>query len=944
MKHIALAGLFALVAPAVAQKGESAGPKWSKEARLEVAKAIAAEEQENDLDKAQQLYRAAMEDAERGAEAKSLAAYRLAALLRRLGKVDEAKAVLKQGGKGQVVSLDDVTSGRVGQDRVKELRLQARKLVKKIVRGYAGGRLIHSERLTGVAVADSDQLFWIGDPAVVEVVAYLQTQLKQPYGGTTRDQVGLFEFLWIRGGPVASRFLLEALGNDAVALTVARAAHRAERFDLQTPLLRAILEHEHWPVIRTFLVGTGNAEVGMVNPGGCVRRLETDQLLKICEDGSSKTRAVVLTWFRGRQMDALQMKRMHALVRDALRGSDPVLGKEAEKLLASTTSQQSIEGLTLLLEKLPNLVERMVRVESLQTGDKTPAFEPAEARALVPALDAAAAAIDPKLTPNDAHRGAVFWMNWLMRYLVQTKEERALQSALGWLDQGYDVSDVLFYNGSSATSLALLERAPAMSEKDRTKTLLNLRGSRLTTEALEPLLALAPKNPADSIRDWRQVGILAGGIGTDDAVDWIMRQWRDSKVRAPAEASEQTRWVVWALIEAGRKGQSERLRSAMRDVLRGFGGPKFSDKDLGPLMLALMSMGDQGALDLLGAGVGVKLASTHPYRTDGKSKPVYKPHAYLLYNGDPAHPYTEQQIAAVVGQIGQLDESVTFLGVGDPKQVPDSLLTVLAEHDTSSWDGRSWVDEVVARLSVRLHDGADLGSIEPWFLEQLGRESRLSRWMYLLPARLVVRYRERIALLLDGDDESWAEAACVRLWRHDRGIDVLAALENKHSLVRQWAIERLQEDRMPVDDALLIARLADEEPRIRQTAAVMLGAKVSKAAVPQLIACLKDPEKGVQEAASKALTRVRFYHEQKAHWDRILKGMDASPASAVEKLLLQAKPGQKKEQRLLAITSLGVLGKAEALPFLIEWTQESDAPIAEAAKAAVQKIHLDPRK
>ncbi len=69
-----------------------------------------------------------------------------------------------------------------------------------------------------------------------------------------------------------------------------------------------------------------------------------------------------------------------------------------------------------------------------------------------------------------------------------------------------------------------------------------------------------------------------------------------------------------------------------------------------------------------------------------------------------------------------------------------------------------------------------------------------------------------------------------------------------------------------------------------------------------------------------------------------------APASAAEKLLLQGKPGAAKSQRLLAIQSLGVLGVPEALPFLIEWSQEKDAEVAAAASKSIREIHLNPRR
>jgi HEAT repeat protein len=157
-------------------------------------------------------------------------------------------------------------------------------------------------------------------------------------------------------------------------------------------------------------------------------------------------------------------------------------------------------------------------------------------------------------------------------------------------------------------------------------------------------------------------------------------------------------------------------------------------------------------------------------------------------------------------------------------------------------------------------------------------------------------------------------------------------------------VQSVRDGRAEVAASAMIARLADDDADVRTVAAAHLGAVVAKDAVPALIERLRDPDAQVRQAAADALTRIRFYHEQQAHWDRVLKGLDASAASSAEKLLLQAKPGAQREQRLLAIQSLGVLGVPEALPFLIEWTQDTDTDIASAAKAAITKIHLEPRK
>ena len=136
--------------------------------------------------------------------------------------------------------------------------------------------------------------------------------------------------------------------------------------------------------------------------------------------------------------------------------------------------------------------------------------------------------------------------------------------------------------------------------------------------------------------------------------------------------------------------------------------------------------------------------------------------------------------------------------------------------------------------------------------------------------------------------------------------------------------------------------LADPSHDVRDAACWYARDRAVSGAVPALLALLGNPDSS--KSATEALTRIRFIHEQQSYWERITKGLDASPASAAEKLLLQAKPGEPKDQRLLAIMSLGTLGAPEALPFLIDWVKDADADVQKAAKDAITQIHLHPRK
>jgi HEAT repeat protein len=133
--------------------------------------------------------------------------------------------------------------------------------------------------------------------------------------------------------------------------------------------------------------------------------------------------------------------------------------------------------------------------------------------------------------------------------------------------------------------------------------------------------------------------------------------------------------------------------------------------------------------------------------------------------------------------------------------------------------------------------------------------------------------------------------------------------------------------------------LRDDAVTVRAAACSALARTLAADAVPALLAALPDQDDAVRKAATEALERIRFQSEQQAYWQDAKAGIQTSPQSAAAKLLRQAQPQEPKEQRLLAIPSLGVLGAAESLPYLIDWTKDADADVAAAARAAVAQIH-----
>ena len=127
--------------------------------------------------------------------------------------------------------------------------------------------------------------------------------------------------------------------------------------------------------------------------------------------------------------------------------------------------------------------------------------------------------------------------------------------------------------------------------------------------------------------------------------------------------------------------------------------------------------------------------------------------------------------------------------------------------------------------------------------------------------------------------------------------------------------------------------------------------------LPQEVGWLHDPPAAYSEAAVpvRALLALQAarYAEIVAH-DRDLARTELAAAMATEELserdedyLLveaawQVREGARKEIKVAAIASLGTLGEAETLPFLVQMMGDADAQIAAAAKAAVDKINSKP--
>jgi len=234
----------------------------------------------------------------------------------------------------------------------------------------------------------------------------------------------------------------------------------------------------------------------------------------------------------------------------------------------------------------------------------------------------------------------------------------------------------------------------------------------------------------------------------------------------------------------------------------------------------------------------------------------------------------------------------------------------------------SFAEVALHLLEQRVHNGEPSEALQPY----------APRLLEMLEADFGDRHgdvaRTVVSLCLDEEHGLTGE-------QRQRAIDV--GLGHPAGDVRRQVLFEAHESLTPAQFAQCIL---DEECRslVHSLIPVDAGEGTPKI-VAALLAAIAETQNQEREQLMAALDRIRAYQEQKAHWDRVFQGVDASSNAAAEKLLMQAKPDQKKDVRLLAIRSLGALGVPETLPFLIEWSQGDDAEIAKASLAAIDRIH-----
>src|ERR1035437_8413569 len=130
----------------------------------------------------------------------------------------------------------------------------------------------------------------------------------------------------------------------------------------------------------------------------------------------------------------------------------------------------------------------------------------------------------------------------------------------------------------------------------------------------------------------------------------------------------------------------------------------------------------------------------------------------------------------------------------------------------------------------------------------------------------------------------------------------------------------------------------------RTSAAIELGRRGDRRAVPALVTALSDRSERTRQEAAYALIRLGWTPEQSASgaafwaaqgdWAKCV----ATGALAVEPLILVLSDCSKDHRGVIAAKALGDIGDRRAIPALRAAAKTGDAPVRDAAKDAIGKI------
>ncbi|HEX5054263.1 MAG TPA: HEAT repeat domain-containing protein [Planctomycetota bacterium] len=934
-----------------------------------LARATLIEQQEGDLKAAEAAYRALL-DAQ-PAQVQAEAALRLGTLLWRLDRKHDAEPLLEravaQGG-DVAARATAVLQGQDEAGRQQGERLaRARSLVERVL-------LLTPDRDdgSGELQATENELVWLGDAAATALGDRLRSlrsdmlnrarMASLPFAPQAppqpTQQTRLAGLLWRVGTPPAQAFFTEVASDLSPEWRLCMVTECGRAADDLLPTALAFLRDKDptGEVPRKVLVLAG--------------RWSVPDLERLLADAAPTARAGGLDGLRLRwpglgadERDAVLAK-ITSQVRAAVRESDPLVARSACRLLQAFAEHGPRAGRDLWLAELPQYpsglrqeVDHKV-AEGIALDDDEMQLALAAGRALQHS--------------EDRSRGvARAELEVLLALHQPAWSARSVDALLELIE--------LDYCGYQGTDPQWLARFFALAQPAQLVRFVRaLPHLPLVKQALQQLAAMdLPQALFPALRDvidqvlatppptWRvttRAPFRRGGVkvevsapdrdlqsllsivartGSPEAPPWLS-QFVD---RLPAAAEH----VAGALPELSRAGVGEPARVAMRRLLVWEGTPEveLSDAARSMLFAELARVGDVPAIALYARAYALGLART-PNR-ELAVEVLAQPRSPGDTQVSQPRGYTDTQLVEVWRSL--LASPAKDAVWGDllmAKSTPPTLVLPLiapalptrwpadARQRNAWWNllsafGRVTVDELAADPTLRASIGTLLRAPQP--------ELAWSVLVQLRPdvcAQFASQARDLMRTAANPESlRPTLRRAGIELSTDDWLLILRRATGN--NLTTAFAALPL-----PCPPALVReveGMLGNEDADVRAAACTALARLQSIDSVAPLLQALRDPADIVRTAATTALQSIRFQQEQQAFWANAKSGIDVSAASATAKLLLQAKPGEAKDQRLLAIRSLAVLGTAEALPYLIDWTKDADAEIAAAARAAVASIH-----
>lgn len=877
--------------------------------------AILAEEREHDLARAEELYRQAFEAAGLSESVRARAGLRLGKLLQRLGKVDAAREVL-----GQAAQLED-PAGRAareileqdpeGEARTRALRAKARELL-------AGDatEMWDLKELDGQRRAD---LLWMGAAATPELIAaahrIVEDEAKTTVNGVLMDP--------LQAG-VLLRMAFEAGGEGALeVIQSAPASDRVEwRLAVASGLSRSMAEPEMMDTARRLLADPA-PQVVMAALQSVGTSWPAEALMSLVDHPSADVRESVermvrFSWAQLRHPEGDASRTVELLlvkVRKMLRSVDPAMGRSGTSLLTSPAMMLTSASRTLLLNQVPDIeVLRHQAGVLVQQPDVPLLATPTEH---LDRLVELARRLGPPIQKLDGSQPATLelydWQRFVDRFAELCSYQwsaEGLPQVLELLELGYGITNasVALLCTHAGDDMAL-EMARLTQSVGADRRLLEWLGGRaLPPEAWSSLRQLLPEV------DLKPLASPAAQTGHPEALAWLERT---------AMAEEEDRKVCqWALtLAAQREDESGEARAALRRIATATGDWQ-----------TLILLGDRESI----AGI----VATARGLGDREENSLA---AHLLDSDDNCG-YSMADRTALLREVAQHGVPLwenpfkrwEFGGGAVPVEIMDALVDAALASDALLRDGKGSHTTRFWRRALR-QDPARyvrraLGSGKAGVINEALEVAHEVEDLELSAIADAARAHDLVSLGTLAAETQDEERA--------RAIAGLAMASNSAD-VRRWLFQKL-DSRWILTEEQVLAGLRDADENVRYRAVLFLGsdlAKVSDPLVNELLRIAESDQSGDNRTeARKLLATLREFREQKAYWARVFDGTDTTPASAAAALLRQAKDGNK-EVRVLAIRSLGSLGAPEALPFLIDWTQDGDAEIAAAATEAIRVIH-----